>query len=78
MSKPHIGCPLLRLTYDFYLNACNLYLPAGACTDMTAAIEFVQSRFPDVASIFTFSGNTADTVYTKFGGEWSADQFQAS
>ena len=78
MSKPDIGCLLLRLTYNFDVDTCHLYLPDGACVDMQKAIHFVQSKFPDTVRLFSYSGSKVDTVYTKEDGVWYANETQVS
>lgn len=70
MSRPYIGCPLLRISYDFDTRTVVLTIPADSCVDKSSASSYIDSVFPDALFIRTIADKQPDTAYVKDGVVW--------
>lgn len=69
MSRPHIGCDLLKIEYDFDKKLACLHIPDDACVDIKSAISYVETIFPAVRHIRTTT-TQPDTEYKKDDAVW--------
>lgn len=67
-----LGCEVLSLTVDFVDKAGCIFLPAGQCCDMSAAIRMFKAICPSIVEIKMVSGLVEDTVYHRISGHWIA------
>ena len=70
-----LGCPVIRLEYSFEKRQGNLYIDAGNCVDMSAAIHLFEGIDPDVISIGIVTGVIPYIGYFRMytGDDWNSE-----
>jgi len=67
-----IGTEVRGVRYDVARRTGQLHMPDGHRCDMQACIDLFEGIDSHVEIIFTYAGASADTIYSRANGRWSA------